>query len=296
MSLIRVIRTASATLSRTLYVDEAPTDAAGTVTVAVTRLDGTAVVSGNATHGGTGVYTYVLPGGPTSPSSATWQLDTLIVAWTGTIGGAVVTLTDEVEVVGSFIFGLAEARASDASLSNTTTYPATLLAARRIEVEDECERVCRQAFVPRFYREALSGRDIDRIGTRWPMLRRLRAVTVSGVAWTAPVVATVAVSESGMLTLPNGSVWPAGASNIVVEYEHGWDLPPPRLVSAAMRHLRYLLNEARSGIPDRVSSYTAEPAGTYRVELGVVDVDHTGFPAIDAVYVKYARHRRAVFA
>lgn len=294
MSLIRVVRTAAATLTRTLYVDEAPTDAAGTVTVAVTRLDGTAVSSGNATHGATGVYSYVLPGGPAGPASATWQLDTLIVSWTGTVGGAVVTLTDEVEVVGGFMFGLAEARAADPSLANTTTYPSATLAAKRIQVEQECEEICRQAFVPRFYREALSGRDIDRIGTRWPMLRTLRAVTVSGVAWSAPDVAAVAVSESGMLTRPSGSVWPAGSQNIVVEYEHGWDRPFEDLKEAAMARLRSRLNLTRSGVPDRTSSYTTETGATYRVTLPTADT--TGIPEIDAAYGRYTRHRRAVFA
>ena len=294
MSLIRVIKTAAATLSRTIYVDEVATDAAGTVTVAVTRQDGTAVTTSNATHTGTDIYTYVLPSGPNNPSSATWQLDTLTVAWTGTIGGAVVTLTDQVEVVGSFIFGLAEARASDTSLTSTSTYPTALLAAKRIEVENECEKICRQAFVPRFYRETLSGRDIDRIGTRYPMLRRLRAVIVSGTAWSAPDVAAVAASESGMLTRPSGSVWPAGANNIVVEYEHGWDSPPEDLREAAMIRLRSRLNLTRSGIPDRTQSYTDVNGATYRIALPTADA--TGIPEVDAVYHRYTRYRRAVFA
>ena len=61
MSLIRVITSAPATLTHVFAVDEVPTDAAGTVTVAATRLDGTAVSSGNAGHGDPGVYTYALP-------------------------------------------------------------------------------------------------------------------------------------------------------------------------------------------------------------------------------------------
>lgn len=294
MSLIRVLRTAAATLTRTLYVDETPTDAVGTVTVTVTRLDGTAVASGNATHGATGVYTYILPGGPSSPASATWQLDTLVVSWSGSLGGATVTLTDEVEVVGGFLFGLAEARGADASLANTTTYPVATLAAKRIQVEQECEKICRQAFVPRFYREALSGNGGDRIGTRWPMLRVLRAVTVSGTAWSPSEVAAVAVSESGMLTLPAGGVWPVGASNIVVEYEHGWDRPFEDLKEAAMARLRSRLNLTRSGVPDRTSSYTTETGATYRVTLPTAD--STGIPEIDAAYGRYTRKRRAVFA
>jgi len=289
VSLIRVVRTAAANLTRVFYVDETPTDAGGAVTVAVTRAaDGTGVTSGAATHGATGTYSFVLP--------SQTNLDWLDVAWTGTLGGGTVTLTDRVEIVGGFHFGIAEARASDPSLANTTTYPTSAIVARRIEVEDDCERICRQAFVPRYWRETLSGNGGDRIGVRWPWLRALRSVTVSGVAWSTPTVAAVGLSESGMLTLPTGSIWPAGGSNIVVEYEHGLDRPPGRVAGAGMSHLRHLLNEPRSGIPDRLATYSNEAGTLHATVMAVADKDHTGYQEIDAVYHRYRRDRRPVVA
>lgn len=287
MSMIRVLRTAAVALTHTFYVDETATDASVGVAVVVTRLDGTAVSSGAATHPGpAGQYSYTVPGQA--------NLDTLTVTWTATsIGGAVVTATDTVEVVGGYLFNLAEARASDPSLTSTSTYPTAMLADKRLEVEEECEKICRQAFVPRFYRETLSGTGTDRLGLKWMMLRRLRAVTVSGVAWSAPDVAAVPPAENGIARRPGGAVWPEGVGNIVVEYEHGWDRPPERISAAAMLHLRYLCNQPRTGMPDRVSSYSVE-AGSFTVAPR--DEKHTGHPDVDGVYQRYTRQRRAVFA
>jgi len=282
---VRVLRTAAVALTHTFYVDETPTDASTGVTVAVTRLDGTGVSSGAATHPGTGQYAYTVPGQA--------NVDMLVVEWTATsIGGAVVTATDYVEVVGGYLFGLAEARASDPTLTNPVTYPTSMLAEKRFEVEEECEEICRQAFVPRFARETLSGTGTDRLGLKHMMLRRLRSVTVSGVAWSSPTVAAVPPSEHGIARLPGG-IWPAGVGNIVVEYEHGWDRPPERISAAAMLHLRYLCNQPRTGLPDRVSSYTNE-SGT--IIAAPQDESRPGYPDIDAVYKRYTRHQRAVFA
>src|SRR3954471_16562759 len=140
MAVTRVLRTAAATLARTFYVDETLTDETGTVNVTVTRLDGTVVgASTAATHVSSGLDTFLLPGGLTSPTSATWQLDHLDVTWSGVLAGATMTLVDRVEVVGGYLCGLAEARASDSSLADTVKYTTAMLAAERVVVEQECE-------------------------------------------------------------------------------------------------------------------------------------------------------------
>lgn len=286
MSLIRVLRTAAAAMSHTFFVDETPTSASVGVVVTVKRLDGTIVSTGAGVLGTPGVYTYTVPAQST--------LDTLTVEWVATsIGGAVVTATDYVEVVGGYLFGLAEARALKPAL-DLTDYPTSMLATRRVEVEQEAERICRQAFVPRYARETLSGNGTDRLGTSRQMLRTLRSVTVSGVAWTAPVLATVAVSDSGMLRLPLGGVWPEGAGNIVVELEHGLDYPPEEIRTAGMTRLRSRLTPTSSGVPDRAVSWNTQDGGTFRISMP--DAESTGVPAVDAVYQRYTRKRRAVFA
>jgi hypothetical protein len=288
MSLVRLLKTAQVTLTHEFRVDETLTDAAGAVTAVVKRLDGTTVAGSpfTAAHPGLGTYTFALPGQA--------NLDSLTVDWTGSIGGAAVTVRDYVEVCGGFLFGLAEARAAHSGLSSTATYPSSMLAAKRIEVEQECEAICRQAFVPRFARETLSGLGTARLGTPRSMLRTVRAVTVDGVAWAAPDVAAVGVSDHGVLTRPAGALWPAGFGNIVVELEHGWDFPPEEIRQAGMLRLRSRLAQTRSGVPDRALSFSAADGGTYR--LSTPSRQRTGIPDVDGPYERYTRAQRSVFA
>jgi hypothetical protein len=283
LSLIRVIRTAAATLTRSLFVDETPTDATGSVLVAVTRLDGTVVTSGTATHPGpTGVYTFILPGQA--------LVDHLDVTWTATLGGATVALTDRVEIVGGFMFGLAEARASDSSLSDPARYPTATLADKRIEVEQECERLTGQAWVPRFARAVLGGTGCDTLVLPHQAVRTVRSVktrTLPTEAYTAvSTLANFVPSPGGILTRYDGGLFPAGYQSVVVEYEHGADVPPEDLKEAAMMRLRSRLNLSRSGVPDRVNSYTTPDGSTYRVSMP--GRDYTGIPEVDAVYQRYS--------
>src|SRR5882757_460012 len=282
MALLRMLVTTLQTVSHTFYADGDPVDAGGAVTVAVKRLDGTAVASGTATHASVGTYTWPV-------TSAV--LDTLTVDWTGSVGVSTVTVRDIVEVVGDFFFGLAEVRDE---LGLPATITDAKLAARRIQVEQECERICRQAFVPRFAREVFSGNDLQRIGLYWPRTRAIRAVSVTGTAWTAPQIAELGFSDAGVLRRPVGATWPAGQRNIVVEYEHGLDLPPQDIHDASMLRLRSLLPRARSGVPDRTTSFTDPGGAVYRLSLPTATA--TGVPDVDGAYAKWPGPRRIVTA
>lgn len=278
MDLLRVMQTAAVTLSHTFYVDEAATDATGAVTVTVKRLDGTQVATGAAAHPGLGVYTFPLPAQAT--------LDTLTVDWSGNVGGAIVTARDIVEIVGGYLFGLAEARAMPPVLS-ATKYPAATLSSKRVVVEQECERICRQAFVPRFHRVALSGNGTSQLATPHVFLRALRAVRVNGVDWTPAEVATVGVSQSGVLVLTprvsfGGAIWRYGVGNVVVEYEHGWDMPPLEIRDAAIIRLRHRLTMGDTSVPYRAISFTTTDGGVYR--LSTPSKERTGIPDVDAAY------------
>jgi hypothetical protein len=279
MSTIRVLRTASAVLTRSVYVDEVLTDASAGMTVTARRLDGTAVSTGAAAHPGLGIYTYTLPGRST--------VDLLDVEWVGSVGGATVTLIDRVEIVGGFLFGLAEARASDASLSDPVRYTSAMLASKRIEVEQECERICGWAFVPRFDRITASGTGTSFLTLPVQRLRTLRALSTRTQPGTTTVVTPftdIAVEPGGRIVRYDGGIFPAGTSNIVIEIEHGWDQPPEDLKDKAMYRLRSLLNLTRSGVPDRVSSYSTPDGAVYRVTLPSRGT--TGIPEVDAVYAR----------
>jgi hypothetical protein len=287
MSLIRVQQSSAVTLTRQFSVDEVLTDASGNVTVAVKRLDGAttgiATPTGNATHTTTGTYTW-----PLSPSPL---LDAWTVDWTGTVGGVAVTVRDYVEIVGGFYFGLAQARTE---LSIKPAVTSAQLAEKRTAVEQECEAICQRAFVPRFMRRRLSGTGTPSLGTAHRYLRTLRAVTVAGVAWSAPDVAAVTLTDDGRLVRPGAAIWPAGSGNIYVEYEYGQDFPPQNIVDASKTRLRSLLSRPSSGVPDRATSFSTPDGGVYR--LSTPGRQKTGIPDVDGVYELYYRPHRAVFA
>jgi hypothetical protein len=285
MTLVRVLRTAQVVLSHTFYVDETATSASGAVTYSIKRLDGTVVASGAATGPApVGVYQLTVP--------AQSVVDTLTVDWTGTIpGGGTVTARDIVEVVGGFIFGLAEARAVPPVL-DSTRYPSAMLARKRISVEQECEEICGQAFVPRFARAAIT---VGGLAGGFSMsntltlpnvkVRALRAITVDGANQS---ITGLAVSDSGVIT---GGAWLARvpASTAIVEYEHGWEYPPEDLREAAMLRLRSRLNQGDTGVPQRALSFSVADGGVYR--LSTPSASRTGIPDVDGVYERYAFDR-----
>lgn len=299
---VRVARTATATLSRTFYVGETPTDSTAPVTVAVTDAAGQDVASGTATSAGTGTGRYTC----TLPAQSTLAL--LTVAWTATISGVQVVEYDQVEIVGGFYFSLAEGRASDSSLADQSKYSTEELLRARQEVEEECERITRRAFVPRYRRITLDGTGTSDLmlpdpgdeqisgivlrGVRLP----IRSATVAprygqtAVALTGGELAALAVTRDGILRRTDGRVWTEGLANVVLEYEHGNDGPPADLARAALTRFRSRLQMRTSGIPDRATSYSTE-GGTYR--LATPDAASTGIPDVDAVYSRYSRGANA---
>ena len=284
MTLLRIQQTVQVTLTHTFVVGETPTAPTGTLEATVKRAaDGTAI-SGSP-------FTYSVAGTECSfalPAQA--NLDILTVDWAGTVAGAALVARDTVEIVGGFYFGLGEARTEFALAAAYTTEK---LAAKRLEVEDECERICRRAFVPRFAYQTLTGSGTERLAVKHSELRTLRAVTVDGVAWATGDVSAVILSEHGVLRRPAGALWPQDAS-IVVEYEHGLDFPPEEVKQASMLRLRSKLGLAKSNVPRNALSYTVQDGGTYR--LTTPGRDSTGDPDVDAAYQRHARYRRAVIA
>jgi hypothetical protein len=287
VAVIRVLRTAKATLSRTFYLDEAGMSATGSVVVSITRLDGTAVESGNAAGpDATGAYAYTFGGRDV--------LDELVVSWSATVGGdAIVIDQDVIEVVGGFYFGLAEARDQDPALANPVKFPTAKLISRRIEAEDTAERICGQSFVPRFRRAVVNGLGRPELMMPDPWIRSIRSVKVGNVTFSPTQVANVGFSSAGILYLSQGWIpgVPIGTRNVTVEYEHGRDRPPPLVARAAMKHMKALLLEDLSNLPDRAERTVTVDAQGGSVVYGSATTETTGLPAVDAAYGKYAPPR-----
>jgi hypothetical protein len=297
-TLTRAAKGAPTTLRHTFYIDEEPTDASGTVTVAVTNPAGTSVSAGNATSAGagTGEYTYVLPGQA--------ALTYLTVVWSATIDGTALTETTYVDVSGAHFFTLAAGRASDQSLSDTNRYPTADLVAARLEVETECETICDRTFVPRYERVVLDGTGTSELllAHSDPVrsvahVRSIRAVSMAPaldetfVAFTAGQLAALAVADDGTVRRTDGTVFTEGRRNLIVEFEYGLAAPPADLVKACLTRFRSRLNLNKSGIPDRASSFSVAEGGTYRLDMP--GAFKTGLPEVDAVYARYSRRSGA---
>lgn len=285
MSVTRILRTSKATLSKVIYLDESATAAAGSVVVTVRRLDGTLVDTQTATGPDAGnTYTYTYPGSDT--------LDELVVTWSGTFGGdAVVLDQDRIEVVGAFFFGLAEARAIDPTFANTTKWPTSMMVERRTEVEEECELICGQAFVPRFARATVSGTWRTTIALPHTMIRTIRSLSVGGTAFTSGQLADLGFDDIGPGSISVSSLfppsweWRGARRNIVVEYEHGWDRPPVDIVRAAKLRFRSLMLTNNSPLPDRAERIAVTEMGV--VSLATPTYERTGIPEVDAAYGRY---------
>lgn len=290
--LTRIAKNTAGTLMTAFLLDETPTDSSTAVTYAVTDATGASVASGTATHGTTGIYSFVLPGQT--------ALSRLTVTWSATIGGSATTTTTYAEIVGGFFFTLAVARNSDDVLADTEEYPTADLVAGRLEVEVECEHICDQAFVPRYDRVVLDGTGTDKLvlqhsqpGRSVASVRTVRSVKMAAspdgtfVDFTAGQLAALDVASDGTLVRTSGDIFTEGRGNVIVEFEYGLDRPPADLVRATFTRLRTVLNTPKSGVMDRASSFTVTDGATYRLDMP--GAFKTGIPAVDAAYARYSR-------
>lgn len=281
----RILRGVAATLSwQNVDSDGTAAAPAGAVTVRVQQADGTDLLAaGTATDGTTSD-----PRTVDLTAAQTATLDLLTVTWSD--AGDSSTHTTYVEIVGGYYFSVDDARSADASLVDGGKYTADDIVAARREVEDEFETICGVAFVPRYRRVTLSGTGSTRLLLDDPVIRTVRSVrsysdwgAASYTELSTDELADIQYDDVGVLT---GATWVYGTRNLVVEYEHGYDRPPAEIKRAAITRLRARLNMARSGIPDRATSFVSSDGGTFR--LDTPGMYKTGQPEVDAVLARYS--------
>jgi hypothetical protein len=233
VSVERYLKSTVVTLTGQFYVDGVLTDPSpATATIGITRADGTALIApGTATtRTGLGTFQYSLSAAQTA------LLDNLTARWTSSLG----TVETYGEIVGGFLFTIAEARAFGQPLSDAAKYSSAQIAAVRTLAEQALEDACGVAFVPRHAHELVSATG-NGLVFKWP--RVLAVLTVNGVAPTG----TVDIYPSGVVTSSTG--WPSG--RLAVAYDHGYERPPERVKRAAiLLAKRYIVN---GPIDDRAS-------------------------------------------
>lgn len=218
-------------------------------------------------------------------------LDQYRITWTGTVNGAEQSWSTDAELVGGYLFEIPELRSRDRAFTDATKYPSSLLAAKRVEVEDTFEgpKAAGVAFVPRGRRVTLDGFGLRTLRVPDYEVRRVYSVTANGVAWDTEQVEAI-VCDDDRLHLPAPRIWPSGWKNIVVHYEHGLDAPPAPIRRAALTLAREYL--AGSDLPGRA---TATSVGDQMFRLTVAGRDGvTGLPEVDAALDQHGRKRYVI--
>jgi hypothetical protein len=266
----RVLQLTPATLSQQWYEDGSAVDP-GSVTVTVTGADGTAVASGAASGTGTAARTYNLT------TTHTALLDRLTVTWASTLKG---TQTSYVEVVGGFLFSIADFRALGTGYANTTNYPTATVVDMRTTVEQALEDACGVAFVPRYELETLNGVTGGLLPVKWAKVRAIRTVTVDTVAGT---VADYVALREGMIY--GSAYWSAGYGNVTVGYEHGHSTPPMRIKRAALILAKRWITPGSAD--DRAINVSNE-TGTYALFQAGVRGHQFDVPEVQAAVDQYS--------
>lgn len=279
----RVLKGTSSLISVTFTVDETATDGApDSATVVILNADGTELVSSTAAgEGGTGRYTFTLTPVHTA------NLNVLTANWTATINGAAQTVSTSVEVVGGFLFSLAELRAMS-GLEDTVKYPTAALATARTLAESALEDACGVAFVPRYHRATIRYTSGD-LALQHPMVRSVRAVTSEGTVWTQDQLDELVIENSSFIYGPSG--WTTTRGGLTVAYEHGYDQPPPRVSRAAKTLARHYLIE--SPIDSRWTSISSED-GTFSVVTAGERGNLFDLPEVNAVVQEYGGYRYTI--
>jgi hypothetical protein len=159
-----------------------------------------------------------------------------------------------------------------------------MLAAKRDEITDFFEQVCNVSFIRRYQRDQLSGEDRRNIYLMKRRPRKIITATVNGAALTVDDIAGMTLYESGKVgRLTYWPYNPTAGRNVVIGYEHGWQVPPAKIIEAAKILARYELVSSELG--DRTLSVTND-LGTVRLSVPGEKYP-TGIPVVDAVLFQY---------
>lgn len=261
--------------------DAANVDGANAPVAVVTDSGGT-VVAGftTAAPNPTGVYTLTFP--------VNFDvLDTYDVVWTWANGQS---RRSGFELVGGFLFAIAELRAFDAVLASETAYPDARLIDVREAVEERMEKAAHVAFRARGARELLDGSSDGEIFLHNRRPIRVVSASIAGVALSADELADVAVYPGGRLMRRSGS-WTAKERQVEVLYEHGYPETPAPVHDAALRYGRHLAVKTAFDDADRATAAFTELGG-YRLTIAGRD-GPTGLPEVDAVIEQFGWHAPA---
>jgi hypothetical protein len=251
-----------------------PTDP---VNVTVTYDSDGHTVTGTATGGPGTSRTFALTAAQTA------NLDYLNVSWAAADGS---TLTTYAEIVGDFLFSVAQARLRS-PLQDATAYPASAILFYRTLAEMAIEDICGVAFVPRYLRETMSISGFGLLSGSRRRIRTVRQITT----WAGgtpnnyqplPNLSGLQIISSQEIYMP--TLWNWFSLPVFVAYEHGYDYAPFRVQRAALELARRWLIE--SPWDERTTGFRTRDGG----EMMILTASHTNafdIPEVEAVATAY---------
>jgi len=267
----RVLAGSAATLKMTLLdQDGAPDSGLSTVTVGVTRGDGSVLVAaGTATTVAGATRAVALTRAQTASTdrlTATWKVGSDTVA------------TTIIDVVGGHWFTLTELgnRPGLRGIDNDA------MGAVRDAWADLADRVTGVAWVPRWWSERFVGPGSWIITTEWPEIREVVSVTVDGIAQD---LTDWDINRGPGIIEADLRFWPT--EDVVLIYRHGHDRPPAPLVQAGLEWCEWVLTKDTSGVSPRALGFSNE-FGSFRYASATSDRP-TGLPDVDAMLATYSR-------
>ena len=283
----RVVRATAATIEwQGVDQNGEPADP-GTVTVGVTRADGTTLVAAGTATGGSGTNprTYALTVADTA------DLDYLTATWS--VSGTVVGRTF-VEVVGGVYATTAQIRSMDTVLGDAGQDTPDQLIRARQAAERMFESVTGAAWVPKFEVERIDGTGRFTLALHWPMLRRVRWCRIYTTATTyetltADQLAAIPADDAGVAVRTDGYVWPVGVSNIEIGYEHGADSPPVDMVEQLVLAIRKGARRFDNGLPEAATVIQFAEGGSATLATPGLGIWVTGIPSVDEMLRSYNR-------
>lgn len=252
----------------------ADVDGTNPPTIAVVDSAGTTVAGFTPSRTGAGTYKALLPANLDT-------LDTYRAVWSWPNGQS---RRSEFELVGGFLFTVAELQAYDTDLATLTA--AKITAARTI-VEDlfEHPQVTNRAFRPRGRREYLDGTDTAELLVSGLNTYAVVSAKSNGSALTAGDLLDLKVFPHGAIQREFNGTWLGGVRNIEVLYEYGERQVPADITRAALRYAAYLLT--KSAFDQERATAQFNDVGGFRLTIAGRD-GPTGLPSVDSVLARYS--------
>jgi hypothetical protein len=278
----RILRDAAGQLDLLTYDSTgalADVDGTNAPAVVVTDSAGVTVVGFTPSRTATGVYQATLP-------ANLEILDTYEVAWNFSNGQ---TRRSEFELVGGFLFTVADVRALNSQLADTVAYPAAAIRRVRAEVEDVFEdpKITARAFRPRGRRLTVDGNDTDTLTTPDFDITSVVSASITG---TAVTLTYVTIQPWGGLKLSTGT-WTSGVGNVSLLYEYGMRATPAKVRREALVLAKSYLQE--SPLQEGRATAVFTDIGGYRLTIAGRD-GWTGIPSVDACLSQYSLASRVV--